>query len=586
MGCEDTPSALPVDVSDAEDVQDVFEDSPGQEYEQDGAPVVTEEADDIFGGGTGISDLDAASEHLPDEQDDSINLDDKKFGFVDTGDVEHVPLERFAHVGRAAPDSVISEAIRLTDKKAVLYPWEKGRMAKVFGDQGRLEAKRPKLHASSNSFVKLDVEVREGLQCTTSIDVRPTRADNALYMGVVKQIIGGSYIEERDAKRDLAVRAWWDLLQLNMRCSDPGRTAMCEKGLLDVYRNGIEILDASMGVKSPNTVMKRLYAVKTYNQWVMRNLETSWIPVVERNVWLYFKALKEEKAPATRATSLLEALRFCHFVFKVDGCDMVLESLRVRGLAAQLYACKRPWRPADPLTVADVLFLHKAMADERRSLVDRVFIGHLIHMVYARARFSDLLASMNCSLDEDNMFFELEAAIHKGSRSAVTKAMLLPVVAPANGITEDCWAMDYIALRKRCGLDLPGKEPSPMLPAPQKNGLGWQSRYLTSQEMNAFMKKLFTDGGIVLDGRRVSTHSCKATCISWCAKHDVSPEHRAVLARHSTTAQGPTALYSRDIITAALRSLVKVLEAVRAQQFFSRQDEIGDDNPNSCSHGS
>ena len=267
------------------------------------------------------------------------------------------------------------------------------------------------------------MEVGVGLECTTKVGVRPTRTDDALYASSVKQVIGGSYIEERDQKRDLAVRAWWDLLRFNMNCSDPGRTAMKEKDMVEIYYNALDIVDASLGVKSPNTVMKRVYAVKSYNSWLARRFAKVWIPVEEQMVWLYFKSLKEEKAPATKATSFLEALRFCHFVFKVDGCEMVLDSLRVRGLASQLYTTKRPWRPADALSVSDVVFLHKAMADERRSIIDRVFVGHLLHMIYARARFSDTLASVNCVLDEEEMFLELEASVHKGSRTAVTKAM-------------------------------------------------------------------------------------------------------------------------------------------------------------------
>ena len=220
-------------------------------------------------------------------------------------------------------------------------------------------------------------------------------------------------------------------------------------------------------------------------------------------------------------------------------------------------------------------FLHKSMMDEKRSRFDRVFIGHLLHMIYARARFSDLLACVNGFLDEECMFLELEATVHKGSRTATTKAMLLPVVAPANGITNGCWAKDYLVLREMVGLKLPKGKPEPMLPAPERGGSGWQRRYLTSQEMNAFLKKLFQDGGIALDGRRISTHSCKATCISWCSKHDVSPEHRAVLARHSTATQGPTALYSRDLITAALRSLVHVIDAIKAATFQPDRSRSG-----------
>ena len=89
------------------------------------------------------------------------------------------------------------------------------------------------------------------------------------------------------------------------------------------------------------------------------------------------------------------------------------------------------------------------------------------------------------------------------------------------------------------------------------------------------MQRLFEDGGIDVSSRRLSTHSCKATCISWCAKHDVSPEHREILARHSKASQGPTALYSRDLITAALRSLVAVIEAIKKQHFFPDRSRSG-----------
>jgi len=269
-------------------------------------------SDDAFASG--------AHQSLFEPAADSGNAN-RRVSFVEAGTDPSAQLGSFSHVGKTAPDTIISEAIRLTDKKPVLYPWEKGRMARIFGDKGRLETKMPRLHASSNSFVKVQVQVGEGLQCAASIGVKPTRTDDALYTSVVKQVIGGSYIEERDAKRELAVRYWWDLLRLDMQCSDPGRIALREKGLADIYKNGLEILDASLGVKSPNTVMKRFYAVKTYNTWVMRQFGKSWLPVDERVVWDYFKNLKAEKAPATRATSFLEALRFCFFVFRVDGCE-------------------------------------------------------------------------------------------------------------------------------------------------------------------------------------------------------------------------------------------------------------------------
>ena len=48
-------------------------------------------------------------------------------------------------------------------------------------------------------------------------------------------------------------------------------------------------------------------------------------------------------------------------MLKVDGA---LENLRIKGLAAQLYANKKPWHPSDVLTVNEVEFLHHCFKDE------------------------------------------------------------------------------------------------------------------------------------------------------------------------------------------------------------------------------
>ena len=148
----------------------------------------------------------------------------------------------------------------------------------------------------------------------------------------------------------------------------------------------------------------------------------------ESQVWTYLRHLKESGAAVSRATSLLEAVRFSHFTMRVDDALEVMESLRIRGLASQLYISKRPWQPSDVLTVAEVEFLHECFVDPKRSDIDRVIVGHMLHDLYARARHSDLLSVTNAFLDEDGAFFEVGATIHKGARNMDTKAKLLPVV--------------------------------------------------------------------------------------------------------------------------------------------------------------
>ena len=62
---------------------------------------------------------------------------------------------RFETVASMASPAVVSEALRLTDKRPVLYPWEKGRLGRIFGEQGRLQLKQPRLKQVSTTLSKL-----------------------------------------------------------------------------------------------------------------------------------------------------------------------------------------------------------------------------------------------------------------------------------------------------------------------------------------------------------------------------------------------------------------------------------------------
>lgn len=86
-----------------------------------------------------------------------------------------------------------------------------------------------------------------------------------------------------------------------------------------------------------------------------------------------------------------------------------------------------------------------------------------------------------------------------------------------------------------------------LLPAPASDGDNfWTGRFLTSAKANSFMKKLFDRLGLALVGQKVSSHSMKATALSWCAKYGIDEDNRAILARHASSVKGATAVYSRD----------------------------------------
>lgn len=472
-------------------------------------------------------------------------------------------------------------ALRNTNAKAFKFPWERGRLGAIFSDKPLVRVPDPSLLPGSGHRVQLQLQVSEGSRMEAALQLQMVPSSEAIFVHAVKNMVGGSYVEERKSRRALAVKLWWDLLCQFLEHSDPGRAVDAESSTEEMRSSGFEILDACFAVKSPATLLKRFYALQSFVQWCRDNLFRDWMPITESIVWIYLKDLKAAHAAPTKAASFIESLRFSHYVLGLDGCEKVLPSARIRGLATQIYSGKRPWRPADPLTVGQVLALHNFMADDKNDLTDRICVGHFLHLLYSRSRWSDALAMVRVHLDEDKVFVEAETTIHKGARNAETKSRLLPVVAAANGIDGACWAQLYFELRKQAGLTLPGNDAQFMLPAPcGSSEKMWTDRYLTSQEANSFLKVLLTRLGLSYEHQRVTTHSFKATALTWCSKFGVDGEMRAALARHQGTTKGPTALYSRDLLTPCLRVFLHVVEAIKKKHFHPDTTRSGMLTPN------
>ena len=467
------------------------------------------------------------------------------------------------------PSHVVDSAIRMTDKKQLLFPWEKGRLARFFSSNPTSSLPSlPKLQPSASNFVQLQMQVDDAAAVKGALHLEVDAPPKSIHATVVKARVGTSYLEERESKRSLSIKQWCELLSLDWNESDPGRLTVAECSDGNLHQYCIETLDACFGLKSPNTLLKRLYAIKSYEEWLQDSCGQHWLPMQESDAWAYLRFLRETGAPATKATSFLEAVRFSHYVLRASGALAVLESQRIRGRASQLFASKKPWQPAEPLSVQEVLALHRAMNDKSRDLTDRIIVGHMLHMLYSRSRFSDLLAVQSLFIDEDGQYLELQAKLHKGSRNADTRSRLLPIVAPAWGIDGQPWAKQYMALRAEAGLTSPSEEATPMLPAPKKGSMGlWCERYLSSPELNAFMKAFFLDSGISQTGKKLTSHSYKATGLSWASKFGVDGETKAILGRHMSATQGATSLYSRDLISPAMRVFKDIIDKVRMQWF-------------------
>ena len=299
---------------------------------------------------------------------------------------------------------------------------------------------------------------------------------SGLVQQVVRKVDSLAFIDEKKRRREEVVAGWWELLSFDMKCSAIGRKISVEASWQDLPAYAQIVLDATFSVKSANTLAKRLYALRTFREWCDDTGRELWLPVEERTAWEYGRWLQESQAAPTKASSFLESCRFAWYLLGVDGCDLIEKSLRIRGLTAQLHSRKRPWRPADTLTLVEVKQLHQLLGDETKSLADRVVAGHLLHLLYGRCRWSDLVHVQGWFVDDDGKYLELEARAHKGARNADVKSRLLPIVSPCHGVTTESWVEVYRQVRQECGLEEPDQSPIPMLPAPlDSDGNEWFS---------------------------------------------------------------------------------------------------------------
>lgn len=415
-------------------------------------------------------------------------------------------------------------------------------------------------------MVHVDLTIGDNGQVATKTTLKPERFETAAFMQVVRKVEDIEISDEKAKRRKHALEGFWNLLSVSLCSSAVGLKVSVEATADTVTQCAWKILDAIFAVKSAGTLLRRLYSLQAYDQWCVDTVGERWMPVSERHVWNYVQWLQQTNAAPTKASSLLEALRFSWFLLGVEGASEAEKSLRVKGISSQMRAAKRPWRPADLLTVEEVLVLHRILGDNSKALGDRLLCGHCLHLLYSRSRWSDLTQVANLFIDEEKRYLEVSTRAHKGARSAEMKSRLLPIVCPCQGISDQNWAVIYLKLREQANLQLPECGYGPMMPAPANDSAtAWCRRALTSEEGADFMRAILN--APKSSERRVSTHSFKSTLISWTAKYGLPDTSRAVLARHLSCATATTAVYSRDLISPVLRELDTMLQAMRCALF-------------------
>ena len=126
-------------------------------------------------------------------------------------------------------------------------------------------------------------------------------------------------------------------------------------------------------------------------------------------------------------------------------------------------------------------------------------------------------------------FLEVTTRYHKSAKSAQQKAMLLPIVISSVGVVQFPWMYAWISNRKTCGLPTSGLVQGALLPAPSLGDrVEWMKRPLSPGEVTNILK-----GFLNCSDKNLSSHSLKATALSWAAKAEIPRDQSRILGRHA-----------------------------------------------------
>ena len=268
---------------------------------------------------------------------------------------------------------------------------------------------------------------------------------------------------------------------------------------------------------------------------------------------------------------MLAALRYAKFVMGFECMDTILNSKRLRGFSDIMFASKRKLQQAKTLTVQQVKALHLVLENPGADSFDRAAAGFLLTAVYGRCRVSDLafLDSIRHDHNGQDGFVEFFTTVHKTGRSAAKKSTLLPILCPAHGVTGSNWAALAKSVFEQVGLVFNGPVAGPLLCPPSHEGPFLCKRSVTSGEVGKLLRGLVGEDIEVpnRDVHHLSSHSLKATGLSWAARYGMSWPDRAILGRHQSHTNETVAVYSRDLAIGPVTRFAEVIKAIKVGAF-------------------
>ena len=456
-------------------------------------------------------------------------------------------------------------SVRKSMKSAFIYPWERG--FHNWKPPG-LEMPAPK---GFMPLISLEQDAEEPEPKIGPVDTT---------IGIGAKYLCKQPLIEWEAKlcaqRDAAIRKWLKLVLLDPLSFQFARDALCG---MQHGHGSVKLRDDLINIfsnKSTSTLQGRISPLARYADFVVKGGAKPF-PVTEARIYMFMQSEELTSAP-TFLKSLVSSLAFAWYTLGLSGADVACASTRIRGLATKCYLAKKKTQSRDPLTVGEMQRLEAVVnGDVAKSPADRHAAGCFLFMCYARARFSDMMAVESLELDTFNGssgiegFIEAKIARSKTSFSAERRVRMLPMSATVNGLSAQPWGVAWIKNLAVTGVAV--AKGKPLLPA--RTRIGWHTLPMSAEAATSWLRSLIQTPETVDRMKRVGTHSCKATCLSWLAKAGADADTRRLMGYHIGERMSTMFIYGRENTAEGLRQLQSIINKIRAGEFFPDTTKSG-----------
>ena len=242
-----------------------------------------------------------------------VSGSDQESGYDLSVDVSELSQHRHGVGGIGSFDDecagVSDELIRGARLAGIRMPWETPLMTQIFGD----DRQRPSIPLTMPlDWGTSDMPVAGMDSSGVEQPLIPSQCRWSCAQYVVHKT-DETYLQQRDRTMNNALAKWKFLVMLDPAHSEVGR----QVGTAD-DDSATQVLTSVMGVKSPNTVLKRASALMMYYRWNAVHGSSPMLPLSELDVWRYVMQQSSASSSASRSHSLVQALGFAHYVMGFD----------------------------------------------------------------------------------------------------------------------------------------------------------------------------------------------------------------------------------------------------------------------------